>query len=327
MKLSKLVCFTAIAAALASAVSMAEARELRLGHGMPEDNAQHIGLQAFADEVSRLSNGELTVTIYPNSQLGSEREMAEQTVTGALDMCKISGMLAETFEPRYGIMSIPYLFHDYDHVKAFIRSDVPEKYFFNASKDRGVLGLMLIGAGTRGFYSYKPIKSPADLEGLKMRVPESEMAMTMIRAMGGQPTPVPFSEVYSALQQKVVDGAENNVSAYIEQRHCEVNKYFSLDDHTATPDVIFISDLTWETLTPDEQKILKDAAKVGVEKELAVWDENDAKNFAKGKEMGVEFVEADKQAFRDKTAFIIEDEMKKDGYAEIITAIQDLVKE
>lgn len=310
----------AISAVLATSFAT-QARELRLGHGMPEDNAQNIGLQAFADEVSRLSNGELTVTIYPNGQLGSEREMAEQTVTGALDICKISGMLAETFAPRYGIMSIPYLFRDYEHVKKFIRSDLPEKYFANASKDRGVIGLFLISAGTRSFYASKPIKHPDDLKGLKMRVPESEMAMRMVSAMGGQPTPVPWSEIYSALQSKIVDGAENSISAYVEQRHCEVNKYFNFDEHTMTPDVVFISDLTWETLNDEEKEIIKKASRVGIEKEIENWDKKDAENLQKAKDMGLNLVEVDKQAFRDKTASILDDERKKEGYSEIIDAI------
>lgn len=314
---------------LASAVifslsSLAEARELRLGHGMTEDNAQHIGLTAFADEVKKLSNGDLTVTIYANSQLGNERELAEQTVTGALDMCKINGSLAETFEPRYGIMSIPYLFKDYDQAKAFMRSDLPEKYFFNQSKDRGIIGLFLVAAGTRDFYANKPIKEPSDLQGLKMRVPESEMSMKMVTAMGGQPTPVPFAEIYSALQQKVVDGAENSISSFVEMRHMEVNKYFSLDDHTMTPDVVFISDLTWETLTPEEQEIIKKAAKVGTEVSITAWDKNDAANLQKAKDAGITFVETNKEAFREKTKFILDEEMKKEGYKEIIEQIQAL---
>ena len=307
--------------ALSSGLSSAQARELRLGHGMPEDNAQNIGLMAFADEVKKLSNGDLTVTIYPNSQLRTERELAEQVVTGALDMCKISGSLSETFEPKYSVMSLPYLFRGYDHAKKFIQSDLPEKYLFQASEGRGLIGVMLIGAGTRNFYATKPIAKPEDLDGLKMRVPESELAMTMVKALGGQPTPIPWSEIYSALQQKVVDGAENSISAYVEQRHCEVDKYYSLDEHTMTPDVVFMSDLTWETLTDEEKDIVKKAAKKGIEVELATWDKNDAINMQKAKDMGTVFVQADKEAFRAKTAFMIEEARKKEGYSELIDAI------
>ncbi|MCR5085311.1 MAG: TRAP transporter substrate-binding protein [Succinivibrionaceae bacterium] len=328
MKIRKTVIAAAIASLAMAATfsSAAEARELRLGHAMPVDNAQNIGLQAFADEVKKLSKGELTVTIYPNGELGSEREMAEQVVTGALDMTKISGMLSETFEPRYGIMSIPYLFHDYDHLKAFVRSDIPEKYFFQQSKDRGLIGLFMIAAGTRDFYTTKPVKTPDDIKGMKMRVPESDMAMRMITAMGGQPTPVPWTEVYSALQQKVVDGAENNISGWVEFRHMEVCPYLTLDDHTMTPDVIFISDMTWESLSDDEKKWLKAASKVGIEREIEAWDKKDAENLQKAKDAGKTFIEVDKQLFRDKTAGIIDEERKKEGYSEIIDAILALAK-
>lgn len=325
MKLQKtLLGLTIGSAILAMSLTTAQARELRLAHGMTVDNAQHIGLQAFADEVAKLSNGELTVTIYPNGQLGGERETAEQTVTGALDMCKINGSLAETFEPKYGIMSIPFMFRDYEQAKAFMLSDLPEKYFFHSSKDRGVIGLMLIAAGSRSFYANKAIDKPEDLSGLKMRVPESDMSMRMVRAMGGQPTPVPWSEIYSALQQKIVDGAENSISSFVEQRHCEVNKYYSFDEHTMTPDVVLISDLTWETLSPEEQDIIKKAAKVGTQTSITAWDENDAKNLQKAKDMGIHLSYPDKQPFRDKTKFILDEEMQKDGYKEIIEAIQKL---
>ncbi|MCR5536250.1 MAG: TRAP transporter substrate-binding protein [Succinivibrio sp.] len=327
MKSTKTLFATALMAlALGAASASVQARELKLGHGMPVNNAQHIGLQAFADEVKKLSNGELTVTIFPKGELGTEKEMAEKTLMGELDICKIGGMLAEAYEPRYGIMCIPYLFHDYDHVKAFIRSDLPEKYFFNQSKEIGLIGLFLIASGTRDFYLSKPIKSVEDFKGLKIRVPENKMSMLMIKALGATPTPISWSDVTAALKNGVVDGAENNITSWVEQGHMESCPYLILDDHLMNPDVVFISETTWDSLSKEERKILKEAAKVGIETEIAEWDKKEAENLAKAKVAGKTFIEVDKQLFRDKVASLLDNERKTEGFSEIIDAILALAK-
>ncbi|CAM3065002.1 TRAP transporter substrate-binding protein [Vibrio rarus] len=287
------------------------ARTLTLGHAMSLDSAAHAGMTVFAEKVKEKSGGDLTVKIFPNGMLGSERDQAEQVVTGALDMAKINGSLAESFEPTYKAISIPYLFRDTDHMHKFLRSDSAQKLLMS-SKGKGFIGLTFYDSGSRSFYSAKPIHTPADLAGLKIRVPESPTMMEMIRLLGARATPVPFTEVYTALQQGVIDAAENNISSLVEMRHSEVAKFYAMDQHMMTPDLIMISESTWASLNAKQQKIVKEAATESMEAEFKIWAETDAKNMKIGKDSGVTFIKVDTSKFREKVLPMIE-AAKKDA--------------
>ncbi len=280
------------------------AKTLTLGHAMNLESAAHKGMEIFAQKVKEKSDGDLKVRIFANGMLGSERDQAEQVVTGAIDMAKINGSLAESFEPTFKAISIPFLFKSAEHMHDFIRSEAAEK-MLQSSTGKGFIGLTFYDSGSRSFYSSKPIHSPADLAGLKIRVPESPTMIEMVRLLGAKATPVPFTEVYTALQQGVIDAAENNISSLVEMKHMEVAKYYAMDQHMITPDLIMISETTWGKLSPSEQKIVKEAARESMEEEIKIWAEIDNKNMLKAKQTGVEFIEVDKSKFREKVAPMI----------------------
>lgn len=282
----------------------ANAKTLTLGHAMNLESAAHKGMEIFATKVEEKSKGELKVKIFANGMLGSERDQAEQVVTGAIDMAKINGSLAESFEPTFKAVSIPFLFRSAEHMHEFIRSDAAEK-MLQSSAGKGFLGLTFYDSGSRSFYSSKPIKSPDDLSGLKIRVPESPTMIEMVRLLGAKATPVPFTEVYTALQQGVIDAAENNVSSLVEMKHMEVAKFYAMDQHMITPDLIMISETTWNGLSADERKLIKEAALESMEEEIKIWAQIDDMNMKKAKQNGVEFIEVDKTKFRDKVAPMI----------------------
>ncbi|MGL6260339.1 TRAP transporter substrate-binding protein [Vibrio sp. WXL210] len=284
----------------------AQAKTLTLGHAMNLESAAHAGMEIFAEKVKEKSNGEMSVRIFPNGMLGSERDQAEQVVTGAIDMAKINGSLAESFEPTYKAISIPFLFRDADHMHTFMRSEAAEKLLYS-SEGKGFIGLTLYDSGSRSFYSSKPIKTPEDLAGLKIRVPESPTMMEMVRLLGARATPVPFTEVYTALQQGVIDAAENNISSLVEMKHSEVAKYYSMNEHMMTPDLIMISEVTWKGLTPEQQDIVKQAAAESMEEEIKIWAEIDNKNMQLAKSLDVTFVEVDKALFREKVRPMLDD--------------------
>ncbi|MPW31859.1 DctP family TRAP transporter solute-binding subunit [Agarivorans sp. B2Z047] len=288
----------------------ANAKTLTLGHAMNLDSAAHAGMVIFADKVKEKSGGDMNVKIFPNGMLGSERDQAEQVVTGALDMAKINGSLAESFEPTYKAISIPYLFRDSNHMHTFMRSESAEKLLVS-SKGKGFIGITLYDSGSRSFYSSKPINTPEDLVGLKIRVPESPTMMEMVRLLGARATPVPFTEVYTALQQGVIDAAENNISSLVEMKHSEVAKFYAMDQHMMTPDLIMISEATWGSLKPEQQKIVKEAALESMEEEIKIWAATDGKNMKIAKESGVTFIEVDTSKFREKVLPMI-DEAKSD---------------
>jgi len=286
-----------LVASLLLAPSVYAKTQLTLGHAMSLESAAHKGMVIMADKVKAMSDGDLTIRIFPNAQLGSERDQAEQVVTGAISMAKINGGLAESFEPTFQVNSIPYLFDSIPHMRKFMKSDVAEEMLVS-SKGKGFIGLTFYDSGTRSFYAKKPIKSPADLAGMKVRVPESPTMMEMIRLLGGKATPMPFTEIYTGLQQGVIDGAENNVSSLVEMRHSEVAKFYSVDQHSMAPDVIIISESAWNDLTPAQQKILKTAASESLDEQIKIWDETENANAAKAVKLGVTFVEVDKSSFQ-----------------------------
>ena len=305
-------------------VSMgANARMLTLGHAMSLENAAHKGMAIFAEKVKEKSNGDLTVKIFPNAQLGSERDQAEQVVTGALDMAKINGSLAESFEPTFKTISIPFLFNSTEHMRNYMRSDAAQE-LLKSSQGKGFIGLTFYDSGSRSFYCSKPFQTPEDLKGLKIRVPESPTMMEMINLLGARATPMPFTEIYTGLQQGVIDAAENNVSSLVEMRHTEVAKYYSMDQHTMSPDLIIISEATWSSLDAKEQKILKEAAAESLEEEIKLWDEIENANVIKAKELGVKFVEVDKEKFREKVKPMLDTAMKNPKLAYHIEKINAL---
>ncbi|MCQ1061026.1 TRAP transporter substrate-binding protein [Photobacterium sp. DNB23_23_1] len=299
------------------------AKTLNLGHAMSLDNAAHKGMVIFADKVKEKSNGDLNVRIFPNAQLGSERDQAEQVVTGALDMAKINGSLAESFEPTFKTVSIPFLFDSIEHKRQFMRSDTAEKMLLS-SEGKGFIGLTFYDSGTRSFYGSKPFKTPDDLAGLKVRVPESPTMMEMINLLGARATPMPFTEIYTGLQQGVIDAAENNVSSLVEMRHTEVANYYSVDQHTMSPDLIIISESTWASLKPDQQKIIKEAAAESLEEQIKLWDKIENANVEKAKSIGVTFVEVDKDKFREKVRPMLDSALEDPSLSYYVEKIQTM---
>ncbi|AZI13838.1 TRAP transporter substrate-binding protein [Avibacterium paragallinarum] len=271
---------------------------LKISHNNDKTHPVHLSMQHMADEVKQLTNGEVVIRIYPNSQLGSQRESMELLQAGSLDMAKSNASEMEAFEISYGAFNLPYLFQDREHYyRVLADQEVGQKILQN-SKDKGFIGLTYYDGGARSFYANKPIKSPEDLKGMKIRVQPSPTAVEMIKLMGASPTPLAYGELYTALQQKVVDGAENNETALTLARHGEVAKYFSEDEHTMIPDVLLISLKSWNKLTPEQQKILKQAADNSMLYHKEIWTKMIAEERAKAqKQLNVQFVPVDKTPF------------------------------
>lgn len=292
----------AISGLLAASMSFSVAAKttLKLSHNNDKTHPVHISMQNMADEVKQLTNGEVVIRIYPNSQLGTQRESMELIQSGSLDMAKSNAAELEAFQPVYGTFNVPYLFKNTDHYyKALLDPEIGGK-ILASTQGKGFIGLTYYDAGSRSFYAKKPIKSPADLKGLKVRVQPSPSALEMMKLMGASATPLAFGELYTALQQGVVDAAENNPTALTLMRHGEVSKFFSEDEHTIIPDVLLISEKSWAKLTPEQQKAVKQAAEHSMMTHKDLWVKMTNEEIKKAKEtMGVEFVKVDKQPFID----------------------------
>lgn len=254
----------------------------------------------FGKLLSEKTNGEITVEYFPDGQLGGERELIELTQTGAVDITKVSGAALESFSDRYSIFGLPYLFEDEQHFYRVMDSDLV-KPIYQSTEKLGFIGLTYYDSGQRSFYmTDKPIETPSDLEGKKIRVMQSQTAIKMVQLLGGSPTPMGSGEVYTSLQQGILDGAENNEFAITEAGHGEVAKYYSYDEHTRVPDIVVINKETLDSLTDDQKAAVYEAAKESTEFEKIVW--KDAVNQAKERsenEFGVVFNEVDKKPFQE----------------------------
>lgn len=277
--------------------SAAEKVTLKLAHNLERSHVVHQALEKLAQEVNQLSAGKMTIRIYPGSQMGNARETLELLQNGALDMTKGSASDLESFDKVYAIYNLPYLFKDQAHFNRVVFGDVGRE-IMQSTKSKGFFTLSAYVAGTRSFYGKKPITHPDDLKGMKIRVQASPTTLRMVELLGGSPTPISFGEVYTAMQQGVVDGAENNVPSWVQTRHIEIARVFSEDEHASIPDFLVISSKTWDKLNPEQQHILLTAAKNSEQFQQKLWDDIDAQTREQAKAMGAQFVTVDKAPFR-----------------------------
>lgn len=307
MKNSKRILSTVIGAVFAlSATQAFAATTLKLSHNQNRDHAVHKAMTQFADDVKTKTNGDVRIRIYPDAQLGNQRESMELMQNGALDIVKSNAAELEAFSPAYSVFNLPYLFRDKPHYEKIIYGDIGQE-ILDSSKDSGFVGLTYYDAGARSFYAKKPIRTPDDLKGLKIRVQPSPTAIAMVNALGGNPTPLAYGELYTALQQGVVDAAENNIPSYTLSRHSEVTKFFSLDEHTMVPDVLVMSTKSLDKLTPEQQEIVKQAAKDSAQTMAKLWEASEKEERAKVEKQGVEFITVDKVTFQDAVKPMYED--------------------
>ncbi len=312
--------------AVMSFSASAKTYNMKLSHNHVAEHPVHISMQYLAERAKELSGGEINIRVYPNAQLGTQRESVELVQKGVIAMAKSNASELEAFEPAYGAFNIPYIFRNRDHYYRVLSGKVGED-ILAASADKGFMGLTYYDGGARSFYANKPINSPKDLKGMKVRVQPSPTAIAMIEAMGGNPTPLAYGELYTALQQGVVDAAENNPTALTNTRHGEVAKVFSVDEHTMIPDVLIVSKKHWDRLGEENQKILKQAATESMMYHKDLWEKTMDTEIEKAKnELNVEFVEVDKQPFVDAVKHMHDEALQKPEIKDYVQEINALVE-
>jgi tripartite ATP-independent transporter DctP family solute receptor len=295
---------------------------LKLAHSLDVTHPVHKAMVYMADRVKEKSGGRMQIQIFPSEQLGTEKENIESLQLGYLAMTKTSTAVMESFVPRMKIFGIPYLFRDSEHYWKVLNGPIGKELLL-AGQDKGLRGLCYYDAGARSFYAKKEIDSPADLKGLKIRVMKSNMSMKMIEAMGGSPTPIPWGELYTALEQGVVDAAENNPPSYMTSRHYEVCKYYTLDEHARLPDILMISVKVWNSLTPEFQQILQEAADESVEYQRKIWTEAEKADLKVVQEAGVKVIYPDKKPFQESVQSMW-DEFEGTEIGDLIKQVQNV---
>ncbi|HOI99155.1 MAG TPA: TRAP transporter substrate-binding protein [Rectinema sp.] len=245
---------------------------LRLAETHPKGYPTELGDEEFARLVKERSNGRIIIEVYPGSQLGEEKAVIEQVQFGAIDITRVSISPVAAFVPKLNAFQMPYLYRDSDHMWKVLKGDIGMELLASL-EPFGFIGLGWFEAGARSFYnSKKPVYTPADLKGMKIRVQESELMLGLVRSFGAIPTPMPYGEVYSGLQTGVVDGAENNPPSYYSASHYEVAKYYTLDEHTMVPEIIIGSKISLGRLSKADQDLIKKAAMDAIDYQRAEWD-------------------------------------------------------
>ena len=304
--LMKKLAITAVAGAVmvsASGCSLVSSgkRIIRVSHAQSETHPEHLGMLAFKEYVEERLGDKYEVQIFPNEILGSAQKAIELTQTGAIDFVVAGTANLETFADVYEIFSMPYLFDSEDVYKTVMEDSDYMEQVYESTDEAGFRVVTWYNAGTRNFYAKTPIRTPEDLKGKKIRVQQSPASVSMVNSFGAAAAPMGFGEVYTAIQQGVIDGAENNELALTNNKHGEVAKYYSYNKHQMVPDMLVANLKFLEGLSPEEYQVFKDAAALSTEVEMKEWDKSieEAKKIA-SEDMGVEFIDVDVDAFKEK---------------------------
>jgi tripartite ATP-independent transporter DctP family solute receptor len=277
----------------------AQAKTFRAADIQAEDYPTVQAIKFMNDRLIERTNGRHRLAIFPARQLGEEEATIEQTRVGAIDLDRISiGPLA-AFIPELRVLSLPFLFRSSDHFHKTLDGEIGEQ-ILASFEAHGFIGLTYYDSGARSFYSrVRPVRTLADLQGLKIRIQQSEIAADLVRALGAQPVVLAYGQVLTGLSTGLIDGAENNWPSYVTTDHYRAAPFYTLTEHTRLPEVLIMSKKAWEGLSPEDRKIFKDVAQASAKFMRQQWEawEDQARNVAES--AGVTVIKD-----LDRTAFV-----------------------
>jgi len=278
--------------------AVADPLVLRVADSQPSDYPTVQALVYMGELLEEWTDGEIRLKIYPGGQLGEEKDTLELTVFGGIDINRVNlaplnSIVAETI-----VLAMPFLFRSIAHMRATIDGPIGDE-ILAAFEPSGLIGLAYYDSGARSFYNTKrPIRTPADLVGLKIRVQNSDLFVEMVKALGGNPTPMGFGQVYESLVLGTIDGSENNWPSYESTRHYEAAPFYSLTQHTMTPEVLVMSRRRWKRLSNEQQTLIRRAAKASVAHMRTLWEQQVKRSRQIVLAAGVNVIEdIDKQPF------------------------------
>lgn len=299
----------------------------RLAETHPADYPTTKGDMKFAELVKERTNGRITIDVFPSGQLGEEKSVIEQVQLGAIEFTRVStGPMAE-FNKDFGVFSLPYIFDSDEHVWNFLLSETGLG-LLDSLQSSGLQGLAYYSSGSRNFYSSKPLTKLEDLKGLKIRVQENKINIALIEALGASATPMPYGEVYSALQTGVIDAAENNYPSYYSSKHYEVAPYYILDGHQRVPEVLVVSKTVWDKLSKEDQDIIRQAAMDSIAYQREEWAKYEKESEEAVRAAGVTITEVtDLKPWQDAVKPVIDSYRKEFGsLLEAIEAARNAAK-
>jgi tripartite ATP-independent transporter DctP family solute receptor len=241
-------------------VAVSGARDFRVADTQEEDYPTVQALKFMDELVNQKTQGRHRIRVFHSRQLGEEKETIEQTRVGAIDLNRTNVAPLGSFIPEANVLALPFLFRSMDHLYKVLDGPVGADLLASFAP-RGLVGLAFYDSGARSIYnSVRPIRSLADLKGLRIRVQQSDLMLDMIRALGAEPVALPYGQVMTGLTTRLIDGAENNWPSYVTTGHYTAAKYYTVTEHTMSPEVLVMSRRAWDSLGADDQRIFRDAA-------------------------------------------------------------------
>ena len=272
------------------AAGTAQARDFRAADVHPLDYPTTMAVKRIGEIISKKTNGKYNIRMYGNSALGPEKGTVEQTRIGAIDILRINTANFHDIVPESMVPSFPFIFRDIAHFRKTMNGPIGDEILAAFDK-AGFVGLVMWVSGARSIYARKPVRHLSDTKGMKIRVQSSNLWISLVQAMGATPTVIPYADLYSALKNNVVDAAENNYSSYETSRHYEAAPIYSETGHVMAPEILVFSKKVWDTLTKEEQQIIRSAAKEATPYYIELWTKKEQASKEAAKKAGATFIE------------------------------------
>lgn len=318
MKLSHLT-----AAALAAAALSAHAVEFRSSDVHNSDDYPTVAaVRHMSELLAKQSGGKYSIKVFNKGALGSEKETIDQVKIGALELTRVNISPMNAICAKTQVPTMPFLFRSVEHMRKSLDGPAGEE-ILKSCEDQGFVGLAFYDSGARSIYGRKPVKSVADAKGMKIRVQQSDLWVSLISAMGANATPMPIGEVYTGLKTGLIDAAENNIPSYDGFKHFEAVKYYSRTEHSMAPEMLLMSKMVFDKLPKADQDLFRATAKESVAFQRKKWDEQEAKSLAVVKAGGAEIVEVDKASFQAVMGPVYDKFITTPDLKRLVKTIQD----
>ncbi|MDV6317452.1 TRAP transporter substrate-binding protein [Chromohalobacter sp. HP20-39] len=312
LKLKNCLSVAAVASAVALMSSPVQAEQWRGWNIHPPGYPNSEALESFAKEVAQKTDGRVEPKMYHNAVLGDQPDAIEQVRSGGLDFANFNMGPMGPIVPATNVLSLPFIFNSVDDMYRIMDGDIGDR-FADALEEKNLIALSWFGSGARSLYNTEhPVETPDDVKGLKFRVMNNDLYVQMIDEMGGNATPMAYSEVYQSLKTGVIDGAENNYPSYESSGHYEVAKYYSLTEHLILPECLCVAKSSWEELSKEDQKAVRKAAENAAKEQRQLWEERVQKSRQIVLDSGVKINKVDsKSAFQEKMQPIYDEFIKQ----------------
>ncbi|HSV81628.1 MAG TPA: TRAP transporter substrate-binding protein [Ramlibacter sp.] len=310
----------AVAAALACTAHATEFRSSDVHNS--DDYPTVAAVRHMSELLKQASGGKHSVKVFNKGALGSEKETIDQVKIGALDFTRVNISPMNAICAKTQVPTLPFLFRSVEHMRKVLDGPVGDEILKDCEA-QGFVGLAFYDSGARSVYAKKPLKTVADTKGLKIRVQQSDLWVSLIGAMGGNATPMPYGEVYTALKTGIIDAAENNVPSFETSKHYEAVKYYSKTEHSMAPEMLVMSKVVYDKLSPAEQQMIRKAARESVAFQRRKWDEQEAKSLAAVKAAGAQVVEVDKASFQAAMGPVYAKFASSPDMKRLVQAVQD----